>query len=70
MAETFHNLNFNKKIHSTFGGLIYESDFNTCYKGVKYNNGSNIAARIISDQKFDTLCKMNAMNRDNRKEND
>ncbi len=29
--------------HTTFGGLIYPSDFNTDYRGKDNNNGSQIA---------------------------
>ena len=39
--------------HSKFGGIIYASDFNTD-RGRKLNtDGSPIARRILSDQKFD-----------------
>lgn len=44
--------------HTSFGGLIYESDFNT-----EYCNG-NIAQRIISDWKFDELCRKSIAARD------
>ncbi len=49
-----------KKFHerkSTFGGLIYQSDFDT-----EYCNG-NMASRIASDWKFDRTCRENARRR-------
>ena len=43
--------------HSKFGGIIYASDFNTD-RGRKLNtDGSPIARRILSDQKFDRQCQ-------------
>ncbi|MCM1120388.1 MAG: hypothetical protein NC543_13625 [bacterium] len=45
--------------HSTFGGLIYPSDFNTDHRGKQTKNGSAIARRIVSDQKFDLQCRKN-----------
>lgn len=42
--------------HSTFGGLIYNYDFDG------YNSLSSIAERIASDWKFDNTCKQNALN--------
>lgn len=39
--------------HSTFGGIIYPSDFETTYRGNDNLHGSTIAQRIISDKKFD-----------------
>ena len=55
--------------HSTFGGLIHASDFNTEYKKEpKKNEGSSVAAGIASDMRFDRMCEANAINRDkNRK---
>lgn len=42
----------------TFGGLIYESDFNTDYRGDDQKE-SSIAKRIISDWVFDQQCAKN-----------
>jgi len=39
--------------HTTFGGLIYPSDFNTDYRGKDNNNGSQIASRIAKDKQAD-----------------
>lgn len=37
------------KEHRHFGGFIYQSDFNTDYRGDDNINGSTIASRIESD---------------------
>lgn len=52
--------------HTTFGGLICYSDFNTDYRGNDQWE-SSIASRIASDWKFDERCKKNAENRDRAK---
>lgn len=66
MPETFYRTRNYKVDHTTFGGIIYPSDFNTDYRGKDNTNGSFIAQRIISDWKFDKQCKTNR-ERDNRK---
>ena len=38
--------------HNTFGGTLYDSDFDTTYSGTH-----NIASRIAADMKFDKMCK-------------
>lgn len=38
-----------------FGGLLYESDFDT-ERGKDNNKGSSIANRIAQSQKFDDWC--------------
>lgn len=45
--------------HSTFGGLIFPSDFNTDYRGKNNDHGSPIAKRIIQDNNFDMQCGKN-----------
>ena len=40
--------------HNTFGGTLYDSDFDTTYSGTH-----NIASRIATDIKFDQMCKKN-----------
>ena len=40
--------------HNTFGGTLYNSDFDTTYSGTH-----NIASRIAADMKFDKMCKKN-----------
>ena len=52
-----------KTNHSTFGGLIYLSDFETGHHKKSYTNGSNMASRIISDWNFDKQCMINIENR-------
>lgn len=53
MTDTFNRLNVRKEDHSTFGGIIYPSDFDT-----NYSSGI-IAQRIISDKNFDEQCRRN-----------
>ena len=40
--------------HNTFGGTLYDSDFDTDYPGTH-----NIASRIAAGMKFDQMCKKN-----------
>lgn len=40
--------------HNTFGGTLYDSDFDTSYP-----EPHNIASRIAADMKFDEMCKKN-----------
>lgn len=51
--------------HTTFGGLICESDFNTEFRkdNSKSKEGSSIASRIMSDWRFDEECRKNIENR-------
>lgn len=53
--------------NSYFGGLIYFSDFNTYKWDKPLSNGSDIAARIMSDWAFDKQCCKNAETRDRQK---
>ena len=54
-----------KSYHTTFGGIIYDSDFNTNYKkGSSSRNGSDIAAIILRDRSFDEQCRRQLQNRD------
>ena len=59
MPETFYRTGKYKVDHTTFGGLIYPSDFDP-----SYTNG-NIASRIENDKKFDEKCRMNILCRKN-----
>lgn len=59
MTETFYRTGSYKVDHTTFGGLICPSDFNTDYRGKDNTNGSPIAKRIASDDKFDQQCRKN-----------
>ena len=56
--------------HSTFGGLVCYSDFNTEYRKDASIFGSSIAKDIISDWKFDEDCRKNALNRDENRDKD
>ena len=40
--------------HNTFGGTLYDSDFDTTYLETH-----NIASRIAADMKFDKMCQKN-----------
>ena len=51
---------------SRFGGRIYLSDFETDYRGKDNTTGSIIASRIISDWRFDEMCKKNSIIRDKK----
>lgn len=53
--------------HSTFGGIIYLSDYYTNYNGTDTKGASTIVTRIIDDQRFDHQCKINAENREKYK---
>lgn len=59
MTETFYRTGNYKVDHTTFGGIICLSDFDTNHRGKNNSNGSSIAKRIISDWKFDRQCKTN-----------
>lgn len=41
-----------EEFHRNFGGIIYQFDFNTYYRGKDNTNGSIIAARIESDHRY------------------
>jgi len=67
MTETFCKTEFYEVDRTTFGGLIYPSDYNTDYRGKDNTRGSVIAQRIISDRNFDYRCKRNIELRSNNK---
>lgn len=59
MTETYYRTGIHKVDHTTFGGIIYPSDYNTEI-GRNFNTkGSPIASRIISDKNFDNRCRKN-----------
>ncbi len=66
MTEIYRTGNYNVD-HSTFGGVIYLSDFETDYRGRDNKNGSPIASRIASDYIFDKKCRKNIENRERNK---
>ena len=47
--------------HTTFGGVIYPSDFNTEPGGNPRAGGSLTASRIARDFRFDTECRKNGL---------
>lgn len=55
-------INSKNKSNYSFGGEIYQSDFNTEYSG-KSNFESSIASRIMSDWRFDKMCQQNSENK-------
>lgn len=61
MTKTINRYRNYKVDHTTFGGLIYPSDFNP------YPSGT-IAGRIENDKKFDHQCRINIMCRQNHGE--
>lgn len=55
-----------KPNRSTFGGIIYPSDYETDYRRKNNKYGSSIAQRIASDWKFDEQCRKNIENRNTK----
>ena len=49
--------------HTTFGGVVYLSDFDTNHRGNHNSKGSSIARRIIADWSFDNQCIKNKSNK-------
>lgn len=68
MTETFYKTGIYRVDHSTFGGVICPSDFNTDYRGKDNTNGSPIAHRIANDSKFDQQCRKNRENEERNKQ--
>ncbi len=66
MTETFYRARSFQADHTTFGGIIRPSDYNTDCGGKRNTDGSVIARRILSDQRFDEQCRKNAENRTRR----
>lgn len=69
MTESTNNFQpaTREEMHRTFGGLIYESDFNSEYWHNITRNRSIIADRIASDWRFDQKCRKNAEIRERTK---
>ena len=63
MTKTFYRTGVYEKNSAEYAGRIYASDF------YAKNSLSDIAARIISDRKFDDQCRKNLLGRQNRIEN-
>lgn len=53
MTEKFNSTEIFDKEHLHIGGKIYQSDFNTDYRGKDNINGSTIASRIASDFRWE-----------------
>lgn len=53
MTKFFYKRKKYKTNHTTFGGVLYPSDFDTT------NPRGNIAERIARDIRFDEQCKRN-----------
>lgn len=68
MPETFYKTGNYKANHTTFGGVICLSDFNTDYRRKDNTNGSSIAHRIANDCKFDKQCKNNKEEKERNKQ--
>lgn len=66
MTENFYTRSYNLD-HTTFGGCIYNLDFETDYRGKDNIHGSSIAKRIMSDKKFDEQCRKNIEGRNRKK---
>lgn len=55
------------KEHQHFGGFIYQSDFNTDYRGDDNINGSTIASRIETDFRREKKLYQNCTHTEKRK---
>ena len=62
MTKNYYRTGNYKPDHSTFGGVIYNHDFDG------YVSMRDMAERIISDWKFDERCRKNVLNRDRNKD--
>ena len=58
MGMVFNSSEFSHTDHHKFGGMVYESDFNTNF------HDSYVVQRIITDTLFDIQCVKNAKFRD------
>lgn len=61
MTDRQNRLNGKDTGYSTFGGIIYSSDFNTEYRKSDPLHGSSAARRIEQDFKFDEQCRQNIL---------
>lgn len=57
MPKEFYRIGSYSVDHTTYGGHICQSDFDTEYCRKQDTNGSKVAAKIISDWRFDESCK-------------
>ena len=63
MTKNYYKTGNYEKNSSTFGGVIYNYDFDG------YVSMRDMAERIISDWKFDERCRKNVLNRDRNNDN-
>lgn len=63
MTDTNNGSDGRNTAHSTFGGIIYFSDFNTEYRKSDPAHGSITARRIAQDLSFDEQCRQNILHR-------
>ena len=68
MTRTINRYGIYEVNHSTFGGIIYPSDYNTDNIGKNNYGGSPIANRIVNDNKFDKQCRKNREENERRKQ--
>ncbi len=61
MQDTYRRIQTKLADHTTFGGVIYPSDFNTDHKGKRNMKSSLTANRIALDMRFDEACRKNAL---------
>lgn len=59
MEKNFYEIELHTNKHTTFGGVIYPSDFEPECRRENKKTGSDIARRIISDWSFDRQCEQN-----------
>lgn len=54
-TRSYYNLHIpnREEFHRNFGGIIYQSDFYTDYRGKDNTDGSSIAIRIESDRRHE-----------------
>lgn len=61
MTKIFQKIRNSQTDYSTFGGILYLSDFNTSHPT------GNIVQRIVSDMSFDRQCRRNSEIRNEKK---
>lgn len=59
MKKNYYEAELHTGRNTTFGGVIYPSDFEPERKKERKKTGSDMARRIISDWSFDKECEKN-----------
>ena len=67
MTENYYRTRNYKPDHSTFGGIITNTDFNTNGRKDNPDSISSVVKDIISDWRFDEQCRKNIENRERNK---